>query len=101
MARPRSKRPTLRDVVKRRHQRADLTEILRYGRDPRKQVGRNGRTVTVSFTLTPEQDLVIDDLARRQGLTRSAVIRQAVLWYGWQHESPVLKDALKETPDEA
>jgi hypothetical protein len=74
------KRPVLRDIVARREIAISEKAILKAGRPRVRAYARKvGDTFTVSFTVTQELDQMIDRHALERNVSRSAVVRQALL----------------------
>lgn len=77
---PTDERPTPISISSKRQDRPGLTKI-KTGANRRgdTQRTRTGVTFTVSFTLTSEVDQLIHDMAIEQGVSRSSVVRSAIL----------------------
>ena len=71
----------LSDVVRSRPTQSNIKNIVKELRAPHRRNGKNGQTVTVSFTLTPDIDRAIHEMACEMNISRSAVIRQSVATY--------------------
>lgn len=74
------KRLMLRDVVQRRNPSVRQQDIVKMGRARQRVYARpKGTTCTCSFTLTEALDLIVDQRAARENISRSAVVRQALM----------------------
>lgn len=73
-------RVLLRDVVRRRNTSIRQQEILKVGKPRKRYYAREvGRTCTCSFTITEELDRIIDKRSVEMNISRSAVVRQALM----------------------
>lgn len=73
-------RPSLRDVIPKREVSVSEKARLKSGRPRDRLYARKiGDTFTVSFTVTQEIDALIDRHARERNVSRSSIIRQAML----------------------
>ncbi len=81
-------RPHLQDFVAARRGTVSQEQALKHGRARRINSRPSaGVTATVSFTGTHEIDLIVDRWAHEYNISRSAVIRQAILLADQQWES--------------
>lgn len=73
-----------REVSDHAHLRGEAASLayVKEGRRRRRTRPERGITFTVSFTVTKELDQLIHDLAIDAGVSRSSVVRSAVLRYG-------------------
>jgi len=70
----------LRDVVRRRKPSIKQQEMMKMGNVRKRVYARDvGQTCTCSFTLTEELDRIIDQRSAQMNISRSAVVRQAVM----------------------
>ena len=79
----RQRRLTLSDAVATRTTQRNVVAELKDGSRPVRRQGGKGVTFTASFTLSGEVDELIHDLAISQNVSRSAVVRIAVLRYAY------------------
>lgn len=82
---PKSKqrRPTLGDAVASRSTQRDVIAEMKDGSRPSRRQGGRGVTFTASFTLSGEVDELIHELAIQQNVSRSAIVRIAILRYAF------------------
>lgn len=81
-------RPLLQDFVRSRQGTVSQEQALKHGRARRINSRPSaGVTATLSFTGTHEIDLIVDRWAHEYNISRSAVIRQAILLADQQWES--------------
>lgn len=79
---PDSRRPLLREIASSRPIEGNpIMEVKTGSKRRRGQNGRAGITVSASFTICRQLDGLIHEMAIDQHVSRSAVIRQAVLHY--------------------
>jgi hypothetical protein len=76
-------RPGLSDAVASRNTQRNVIAELKDGSRPARRQGGAGVTFTASFTLSGEVDEIIHDLAIQHNVSRSAIVRIAVLRYAF------------------
>lgn len=81
----RAKRPTLGESVAKRVTQRDLIDELQDGRRPTRRQGGAGLTFTASFTIPPSVDNVIHTMAVKSNVSRSEIVRSAVLRYAYDN----------------
>lgn len=70
------------DIVRRRNTQVNILDHIARGERTLRRKDHPGSVVIhVSFTLTPEMDQQIHTLAVKRNISRSAVVRQALLHY--------------------
>lgn len=69
------------EAVRRRRTQVDMLDHLARGRTMRRKEYPGSVVVHVSFTLTPDLDQRIHNLAIKRDCSRSQVVRQALLHY--------------------
>ena len=76
-------RESLSDAVAARSVQRNIVAELKDGSRPERRQGGKGVTFTASFTLSKDIDEVIHELAIANNVSRSAVVRIAVLRYAF------------------
>lgn len=78
---PRAPRVQREVIVANRRTQADMLDHLARGRTKRRRDFPGSVVVHVAFTITPDLDQQIHDLAVKRDVSRSAVVRQALVHY--------------------
>lgn len=79
---PRVRKPTLwKDLVIGRKTQLDMLQAARYERVRKRSRTERGCVLAVTFTMTLELDQMIHNAAMERNVSRSAVVRQALLHY--------------------
>lgn len=68
-------------VVEARPTQVDIVEKLKHGQLRRRKEATAVNVISISFTITPEVDAIVSEFALNDNVSRSHVIRQAVLHY--------------------
>jgi hypothetical protein len=76
-------RPGLNDAVASRTTQRNVIAELKDGSRPPRRQGGEGLTFTASFTLSGEVDEIIHELAIQKNVSRSAIVRVAILRYAF------------------
>ena len=79
--RPRGYQVASADILEQRPPDGNPIAELKTGSKPRRSSGRDGMTRTVSFTITPQIDQALHEIAVEENVSRSHVFRQALIRY--------------------